>query len=566
MKENNKNSDIFSESDSFWDLELLLPKQEKHISPAREFDVSSPEFSADMEDVGALPKGEAIPRGAMSDSYPPITSKAKAGSFDAWLEQRKQLDKSRTQRSRRTVEKYTPNNPHIKSVTVSVGEHPARSGERFLTDAERLFSLEGEFKGNVPFDSYYPQYSQMSREQTECYIGFRTLARKGEYPRVDRAYIYLYLYELINLTSRTEPYDRAMAVCGLINGYPDADTRLFSDMCNWLSDICLIYKVILPENVFVDNITRVIASAAVKEFYMRTERGVDAGIAFVLGSGNYNYKKSKFYSKYRSYYDKYINSAVCFALKEIAREDRRFGGSEEELCTLTRESYFGALCTAAVRRTISLECVCVTRSESVKRTVTELTKYAENSLRKLLGITPKLTVNELNMERRTLIKKYFSSVAHEIPPLHSRVERLKRSALKKEEAPEYEHLYEPKSTELSYEEAEKIEKQSWEITEKLVVDDGELDKMEENIEIIEAPEDTSTDEKLRHAMSALLDGGSEGFCRFARENGYIPDALADEINAKMYDTLSDVVIIIGDGYQSVPDYEDEIRSFINGDI
>ncbi len=567
-----RKDDIFSESDSFWDLDLLLPKQNKHVSPARSFDTASPDFKADIPSRAEAPKGEKIPP-RPSDSYPPISSpKPKTGGFDAWLEERKRLERSRGLMGKRTLEKYRPSNPYIKSVTVSVDEYPARTGERFLSDAERLFDKECEFSGNVPFESYYPQYSLMKSEQESCYIGFRTLVRKGEYPAVDRAYIYLYLYELINLSSYTTPYERAMAVCGLINAYSDCDGRLFSDMCNWLADICLIYKVELPENVFGDNISRVVECASVKEFFIRTEKSVDAGIAFILGSGRYDYRKSRFYSEYKAYYDKYINSAVCSALKEMAKEDSRFSGSDEELCTLTHESYFGALCTAAVRRTVSLECVCVTRSETVKRTVTELIKYAENILRKHLGIKPRLTVNELSLDRKALIKKYFAELAHEIPPIAGRLEKLKVSSKPKEEIPEYEHLYEPKSTALSYEEAERIEKESWGVTEKLIIpdedyedaDDSEPDsESSEYTESEAAPSGGSADTVCRKALAVLLDGGSDEFCVYARENGYIPDALADEINGRLYDILSDVAIIIGDGYEYVPDYEQEIRDFIN---
>ncbi len=560
-----KNSDMFSESDSFWDLELLLPKREKQLSAARGFDTSSPEFRADINGGAEASSGEKIPPKPQGEEYPPIRAKSQAVGFDAWLEERKHLERSRGLRGKRTVEQYQPDNPYIKSVTVCVDEYPARTVERFLSNAERSYPLEGEFNGNVPFESYYPQYSLMNEAQLSCYIGFRSLVRRGEYPKVDKAYIYLYLYEIINLTSRMQPEERARAICALINGYPDSDTRLFSDMCNWLSDICLIYKVELPENVFGDNISRVVECASVKEFYIRTERGVDAGIAFVLGSGRYDYRRSKFYSEYKAYYDKYINPAVCFALKEIASSDSRYGGSEEELCTLTHESYFGALCTAAVRRTISLECVCVTRSESVKRTVTELVKYAENALRKLLGIKPRLTVNELSMDRKALIKKYFAEHASEIPPIAGRLARVKSAVKPVEQAPDYERLYEPKSTELSFEEAERIEKLSWSVTEKLVVDEAE-EAPEEVLPDENTVEDHGDDAFLRRAMAVLVTEGSEAFCAFAKQNGGIPDALADEINARLYDALSDVAIMIGNVYEFVPDYEDEIRDFINGNI
>ncbi len=560
--------DQFSDSDDFWDLELLLPKTEKTVAKRQNYNVDTSDFNADIKLVRDEPKGEKIPPRAEGE-YPPITQNVKkTSSFDAWLAERKEIERGRALAGKQMVESYAPDNPLIKNVTISIDGRFPRSNERFLADAERMYKAENEFKGNVPFESFFPHYSQMSKEQIECYIGFRSLVRRGEYPDIDISYIYLYLYELIALSSQATPTERALSVCGLINGYPNANERLFSDMCNWLCDICLIYKVELPENIFGDNVTRVIESAALKEFFLPFERKTESGMGLILTSARYDYRKSKFYREHRAFYDKYIYAAVMSAVNVISKKDSRFLGSENDYCTLTHESYSGAVCTSAARRTISVECLCVTRSEAVKRTITELIKYSENKLRELLGIKPRLTVSELSLEYRELIKSYYRSVSNDFPPI-VRSLRNEKQKTKEQGIPDYEKLYEPKEQGISFDEAARIEKMSWSLTEKLVTDDMTDDfELQEPEEYISKSENTeysdSSDSIFREALSVLIKDGSAAFCVFAKENGYIPDALADEINDRMYDILSDIVIIIGDGYEPVTDYIDEINEFISG--
>ncbi len=563
--ENDK--DIFSDTDSFWDLDLLLPRTEKKVGSPAKYDTSAPEFKSDISQFDEAPKPEKIPKREASDVFLPITHapQNKHKSFEAWLEERKRLERSRGLRGKKTVEEYTPDTPLIKHVSISVDELPKRTGDRFLADAHRFKSFDAEFKGNVPFESYYPQYSQMSADQISCYAGFRSEVRSGRYPKVDKAYIYLYLYELINLTEYA-PEERVKAICGLINGYPDSEARLFTDMCNWLCDICLIYKITLPEGAFGNNIFRVIECASVKEFFIKTERGFDAGIAFLLTCGSYDFRKSRFYPENKLYYDKYINSAVGYALKEISKTDSRFSGADEALCTLSHESYFGALCTSAVKRTISLECVCVTRSENVRNTVTELTKYAENTLRKRLGIVPRLTVNGLTLDRKELIKDYFNKFSDGLPLLRKRLKKLKESTPKSYEVPEYEHLYEPKSSGVSFELAEEIEKTSWMITEKLVIEDEneETKTIEKTIPEARIIPKTEENELLRKALGVLLEHGGDEYCKFVRSQGRFPDSVADMINEIMYEKVADIVIEANDSYEAVLDYENEMLDFISG--
>lgn len=577
MKEN-KNDGTENDIDDFWDLELLLPKTEKtvYVSSAPK-DTSAPDFEISGEEPSCT--GEKIPardrQSAKSDSGEKHEGDQQPLNFDKWLSERREYEKKRYIYGKKTVNEYVPSNPLIKKVTISADTGTPRMCERFLTDADRLFDREGEFKGNVSFDSYFPQYFQLNEKQLECYIGFRSLLRRGIYPEVDRAYIYLYLYENINLTTRLTPEKRAENICALIKAYPGCDAKLFSDMCNWLCDICLIYNVELPQGIFGDVYNRVLTCANIKEFYLSNE--TDSGKAFLINTTRYNWEKSRFYPDNRELFDEHINASVQIVLSELSENDPRYSENGTELCTLIHESYFGALCTSAVKRTISLECLCVTRAESVRKTVTELVKYSENCLRLLLGIRPKLSVGGIAVRHREMIKQYYDGIAYKFTP---RVRKKHSVSTENSNVPDYEKLYEPDSHGVSLDEAERIEKASWRITERLVSDIENINEADEpsnepQTEISEIPDVSIAPENeiktgdvqkkpLILALKALLSGDRKGFADIAKRMTVLPDALADDINSFMFDYIGDTVIELSEsGYVLVEDYIPDVKEYVD---
>ncbi|MBQ9691642.1 MAG: TerB N-terminal domain-containing protein [Clostridia bacterium] len=260
-----KGKDGFDENDSFWSLDSMLPPKSKGADSAptaKNTDVSV----AEIDIPGELkPKGEPIP----TMKYPPITSAPKkALSFDAWLSQRREVEKTRYTAGKELLLSYEPENPLIKSVRISADKNRRPTSERFITDGMRYARAEGSFEENVTFDSIYPQYAGLTEKQRQCFIGFRTEVKNGRFPQIDRAYIYLLLYEIINLTEIYSPAERADLISSLIAGYPKCEERLFADMCNWLCDVCLIYRLPVPERIYGDCDQRGLIMASVNEFYM----------------------------------------------------------------------------------------------------------------------------------------------------------------------------------------------------------------------------------------------------------------------------------------------------------
>lgn len=539
---------FFDEADEFWSLDDLLPKNEKKSYSPEKRDTEAVDF--EINGTSSEIKGERIPE----RKYPPITSAPKNKSFEEWLSERKKYEDNRFTYGKVTVSEYVPENPLIKKVTISADPNAGRFSERFLRDALRLYDSECEFSGNVPFHSYYPQYSQMSAEQIACYIGFRTDARRGVFNKVDTAYIYLYLYEIINTPQKAPHEERAKTIFNLIKAYHDLDDRLLSDMCNWLCDLCLIYNVPFKTECLGELTAKIASACRIKEFFIGSDTKLSRDYALISAVSSYDYKKSRFYQENNEAYDKFIPAATCVAINEMSKNDSRFLKEHESACTLIHESYNGALCTSEVKFTISLECICITRSENVKRAVSEAVKYSENCLRSHLGIKPRLTVNYLPTDYKSVIKAFFRE---NLGAVSKHAINVRKAAPNVEVRPEYEALYEPQSHGVSFEEAKKIEESSWEITKKLVTEP------QEEPEPIEETKPRNTNREL-YGLLYILKNDIKAFEELARSNGLLPDAFADEINSFSLEAIGDIAVVTGEnGYEIIEDYITDITDILS---
>ena len=283
----------FYDKDDFWSIDNMLPssafekKTVKSISDVTAVELEFPEKTV--------------------SKYPPITKSAgERISYAEWLKKRDEYKKNEATSSKRVLKQYEHKNPLIRTVTVTADSMSRDLSERFLKNGAALFNKETEFKGNVSYGSVYPQYATMTAEQLECYIGFRTEVRQGRYPQVARSYIYLYLYELINLTELITPTESADMIASLICGYPECDDKLFSDMCNWLADLCLMYELDVPEHIYGEAHPRVLKLAKIKEIFIKKAREGEQSDVYrlMLTTGRYDYRTSKFYPEYKEYYDK----------------------------------------------------------------------------------------------------------------------------------------------------------------------------------------------------------------------------------------------------------------------
>jgi hypothetical protein len=159
---------------------------------------------------------------------------------------------------------YEPENSMIRQVSVFRWPERYQYYERFTADAERYFNRTSAEVPFVNFFAYMPQYSQMSQDQLRWYLYWRDNVRHGVYLATDYSYIFLYIYEILNLPEKIKPAQGLTMLCELWLAYREQFPRLDRYLGEWVCDYCLIHGLpapldtlsgILPTLVFLAAVT-----------------------------------------------------------------------------------------------------------------------------------------------------------------------------------------------------------------------------------------------------------------------------------------------------------------------
>ena len=645
------------DADDFWDLDALMPP--RSMPPRRMPDVETVEISLgdggsnrssdqrieaskepksvkqlqnDNGNGGSL-NGSSSERASQAErKYPPITaSPAKNGAqridFEEWLRRRHSVDARFDDLSDGDeVTEYSPLTPLISEVRVIRKNAYGQVADQALSDMKKMVGKSAEFTKNVEFTAYFPQYVRMTEEQKTCYFGFRHEVENGRYPRVDESYILLLLFEIINLTEQIPPERGRELFCRLMVGYKDCSDSLFTSMCDWLEDYCLIYNLPAPIELLEPIRERVFKRASWKEFYVpyRADTAEADACIMITSASSYDYRKSKYYTaETAEIFERHIPKAVGAAIRSFSEADPSFKAvSRRDTTKLLHEAFRGAYRSVYMRYTVSVECYCFTRSPLLRQTVTGMVKFSENFVRELLGIKSRLTVSCLGSEKKQLIKQYFEPFVKRVsdaPPLKRGRKRLiaDPATIQPPEPPEYEKYYEPEKREFSPELARKIESDSWRTTDMLLEafgDDADIgddsDKVTRKVALGLEGEKQDTEKSVGddlgngidsgvtdavevsgfelgdsdnsangavnrgnfaesgarltgadstvQGLRLLLRGRMADFRALALGVGLLPETLAQRINELALEEYGDIAVEIGEGFEIIEDYREEL--------
>jgi len=244
------------------------------------------------------------------------------------------------------------------------------------------------------------------------------------------------------------------------------------------------------------------------------------------------------------------------------------------------------------------------RSPDTRRFVTGVVKYAENKLRARLKIRSKLNANEIGVEDKLLVDRYFGP------------EEVSASRGVSAEEPEYLKQYEAETTGFDFSAAHRIEADSWRNTSRLTGEALEIPVMEEDglpdteemwvegslgtdalwpdrltvpetassetaaeptdlrergmagsredcsaedspTEAAAVPEQAHSVEK--EAVAALLAGQYTAFCR---ERGLFPGRMAEQINEIFLELVGDILVEAdGSRFQLIEDYREDAAAW-----
>ncbi len=425
--------------------------------------------------------------------------------------------------------------------------------ERFRADAERYRDMTGEPCQEVPFFSYIPQYSQMNLYQSNFYLYFRDMARRGEYIHADLSYILLYVYELINLSDESDPASDVDILCGIWMEYRNFYPVLDKYMAEWVCDFCLLYQLPVPECTLAI-LPKLCETATLKEFYMSAAvKGGRMMQGEVLESfADYDRRRSRveLSEEFLHHFPRALEAACS-----VFDEEHFISG---QTATVKRDAFCGSLCAHNVKRKIAVQYYPALRRSGVRHMLGASVKYIENKIRRVMELKSRLHTDGLPDSAKAEIDRYFEEQMPEV---------FRKKAAYTDVIPEYERFYDAPDIPFSADAAEKIELESRAAAELLAaLDDPEqtaVTEIPETVtegppaETVMAEEYTpSSSNAYRDVIRHMLEGGElEEWCR---ERGLLPDSVAGEINETAMDYIGDALLEHdGSVWQIIADYLEE---------
>lgn len=113
----------------------------------------------------------------------------------------------------------------------------------FVAQASQLVARTETQAEPVPFSQYWPTYAHMSPEQQRWYFYWRTAVRAGQFLPTDLSYLFVYVYECINLVGFDTPqaaFDRLVAFW---QHYRVLQPKLDAYLIDWLADFLVIHRL-----------------------------------------------------------------------------------------------------------------------------------------------------------------------------------------------------------------------------------------------------------------------------------------------------------------------------------
>ena len=532
--------------DAFWDIEDLIPQRPKKMLPSREFsDVTATEITLDSP---AKNDGEKIP---------PRT-----------------VDEKKT---RASILREYDGSGLISHVKIFPWPTAFEFYTKFCKDAARYFSLTHESCEYVYFFSYMPQYEQMTVSQMSYYLYWRDEARKENYLKTDINYLFLYIYEIINLPEKVPPREGAGILSRLWKAYREEFRYLDKYLGEWLCDYCLIHGVSPDWEALEAFASEITGKVSLPEFYLKNG---EISWQLIAALSSYDYKKSKYYELHAKDYDDHIPRALVRAVNRIMMKyPNDFG-----ICPVTtsRDSYAGAIASRKSKFKMEITRYALRRSSSngehdLKHIFANLIKLAENQLRSAFGIKSRFSPVISDVRLKQEILAYFDE---NLPA--------KSPKVKKKDAAEeaYMLLYEPKQNGVAdISRALDIERQAWETADLLSVEEDEEEIFSVPMHSFDgsevAPisvdesalpgvfEQGSSDEEFGFVVSALSEGQRRAlraalkgsFSECCRALGVMEENMRGEINEVSMEYIGDM--ILDSDFSVLEDYEAEIEMILN---
>ena len=95
----------------------------------------------------------------------------------------------------------------------------------------------------VPFHQYWPTYGDMDGRQQQWYFHWRTQLRHGNWLPAELSYLFLHIYEVINMIGFENPRDAFTHLVQFWRYYRSPQPKLDRYLLDWIADFIVVHKL-----------------------------------------------------------------------------------------------------------------------------------------------------------------------------------------------------------------------------------------------------------------------------------------------------------------------------------
>ena len=165
----------------------------------------------------------------------------------------------------------------------------------FYTQGKFMENYEDDFEFKGEFVKYFPTYRSMNVRPLRGFFSWRTKVRRGEIVPAPLSFVFMYIYELINMIGVAAAEEGFAKLRELQAAYKEIDPSVDRHIRRWLVDYVIYYNL---DKALLDNDAEFRRDEALITLIHRGEHDSDEVFAAIAVLSSYNIEKSKLYKQY----------------------------------------------------------------------------------------------------------------------------------------------------------------------------------------------------------------------------------------------------------------------------
>jgi hypothetical protein len=314
----------------------------------------------------------------------------------------------------------TTSDASYRTPAITISNSRENLAASFIKDARIYHNKTGQPCSPVPFTQYWPTYSTMSPDQKNWYFYWRSEARKVHYLPTDLSYIFVHVYELLNLVETSTAIESSARIKALWTIYRQQYPTLDNYLPDWGGDILATYQGIDAMMAWwldclssLSNMPADLVNAMVHRY---VNSGKTAEMPYALWMTLTGYRpRNKFYLEHNTdgQLDQSYNKAILLADQYWRKTTQRSlieHFAPVKLIPLSKSAFNSAL--VALPHSDQLDLGMgrhYVGLQTLDHHLTSVIKYAENILRSQAGYSRKLSGIDLDVDLAQVLDEAFTS-------------------------------------------------------------------------------------------------------------------------------------------------------------